>query len=139
MAGSGKIRVYKPLSNIQKVYGFSEDNSSGFLALDTNSKLFGWGYNQTGLLGIGDKLDIFLAEEVKTNIRQVWTTGNTQASDSSVNFSLDNSNILYYTGDNTQGQAGNGIVSTSSWTQITQEPFDGSYKLVLELMVLVIM
>jgi len=107
--------------------GGSNDTASCY-AIDTSGRLFVWGYNSGGKLGIGNTTNQTLPQLV-TNITNPVVS--VSAGDESA-FAIDNAGNLFYTGDNQNGASG-GTASTTSWTDTSQDDvyqvvnLDGDY------------
>lgn len=65
--------------NIVKIYGYNSGsdnngNRGGFFAIISNNDLYGWGFNQDGLLGSGDKINKITPLFIMINCVEVYGT-----------------------------------------------------------------
>jgi hypothetical protein len=122
------------------------------MCLDNSDKLWGWGYNGTGLLGISNAgtitysyvplaLNLISFPEISPNditgVTNMWCTSNTSNSDAGVNIikTYDINGIInyYYAGPNDLGYSGMGAGQKIIWTKMfnpTIPPFDGTYEII---------
>jgi alpha-tubulin suppressor-like RCC1 family protein len=110
-------RIYQPVV-ASSIYGYGAGSNTGMFALGATGDLHAWGYNLTGLSGVGDTGTKLMATLSTQGATAIWTTSNY-----ATGFNLlRKGDSLYYTG-NTNCFSG----ATASWRQITAEPFDGTY------------
>jgi len=110
-------RIYQDLK-AASIYGYGSGVYTGMFALGATGDLHAWGYNKSGLAGIGNTGSCLMATLSTSGVTGIWTTANP---DTGFNL-ISKGNVFYYTGNTTSFSG-----ATATWKQITQEPFDGNY------------
>jgi alpha-tubulin suppressor-like RCC1 family protein len=114
-----KTSVSADLSNVTSIYGYGYDSATGFLALTTNNKLFGWGDNNANITLDGTANDLTYAKQLNASIpgtpdiSRVWTCTDVQGDI----FVQSTTGLIYATGFGTS--MGYGSTSVNGWTQLT--------------------
>jgi alpha-tubulin suppressor-like RCC1 family protein len=108
--GKGKNRTIPTLIKSELTFKTIAAGDFHSLALDTKGKLYAWGYNQYGQLGLGDEEERNIPTLIKSEL-----TFRTIAAGAYHSLSLDKNGKLYAWGRNNKGQLGLGdnVLSTN--------------------------